>query len=317
MNLDISSYTQNVLEGNTPILGWLSWHSVGAAAMPQVDFYNDLAEQYDAPIEKAGPPKPVNIFRRAANDAKMLKQPLGDSTYVNYTFRNSGHDEHAVYRNLIEEIVDGDENSLSFREIERAAFGRESHRIAWTPLGHPSDTEAATIVRNRLTRYYDAHVGLLTPILVREAARRALENTLEGVSVRPSGGIYFLPVEKHEELQALQQMYAELPNSSIFIMPVVDDATQREMVREAFEVENRDEAEGLLAEVLDIQESKKKLTASQFAALQERYAGLSGRLDTYRGFLKEGLDDSQSLLSIADQAILSLVDTQTKDDANE
>jgi len=312
----LGSYVDTLAKSDTPLLGYLAWHSVSSDVKIRFDQFNDLVDKFDAPVRNMKPPREVDVFRRAVNDAKRLKVAgIQDETYVNYSFRDSGHDSDCVYKNLVAEVVDTDGHELGFTDLMRAAYGRESGRISWTVLSFgnqgPQGMAVVDTLKAEVHAYFDANEGILPAIQVREAARQGLEIHMNGVRVRPSGGVYFLPVEQKDALQALTDVYADIDNCSIHIIPLVDDAEQRTMLREAFEAESTGATTELLADITELQESGKKISAKKFMAIQERYEVLTGKMAEYQGVLSDSLSETNAVLALADRGIVELLKSTT------
>jgi hypothetical protein len=301
----------NHLVGNssTPLLGFLSWYNVPGAAELDYVVFNDLAEQHGAPLRKMGAPKAPDVFRRGCNAAKRTKVHGIDDTFLNYTMRDAGCDAGFVFRNLVEERVDANNHTLGYREIAQAVFSRASENVTST-IHINSDDYAygyATTMIGDVERFMTTRRNLMPAIQTREAVRQALEHTLSGVRVRPSGGIYFVSLDHAPELQALLSVYNDLPMCSLHILPLVDDLKQREMLQEAFESESVDETTALMAEIAELVAGGNKIPAKKFLGIQQRYAEQVDKMQQYATLLEAGLDKSRTMLDLANDQIIQLL----------
>jgi len=306
------SYQEHLKSGSVPTLGMLAWYSVPESSeIPHKDLLL-LIEKNNAPLKTPELPKPADVFRRACNNAKMLKIPTGvPGEFFNYTMRDSGYDEGFVFRTAVEERVDSKNHELGFRTIGQATFSRESVKTHYEfetndhALGHFKKMQQA------IDMYVDSKATMIPAIAVRESARRALENTLLGTRVRPGGGVYFINPEKLDRLEAIDAVINNVPNASFHILPLVDDSRQREMLKSSFEDESIEETKRLIDDITEVLKSNTTITAKKFSSLHDRYTSQKNKLAEYKDLLSDALDTSSTALDVCNAQIMQLLDKAT------
>lgn len=97
---------------------------------------------------------------------------------------------------------------------------------------------------------YDMYVHRLTPHAMRLLVRSYLQY-LGGVSLRAgAGGAYFLPLEQLDQVRLLRDLVHRFgPQCRLMFTPMVDDPEQREMIRDAVELDVEARVQSLLRDI--------------------------------------------------------------------
>jgi ElaB/YqjD/DUF883 family membrane-anchored ribosome-binding protein len=308
------SYQEHLKAGSVPTLGMLAWYSVPESSEIAHKDFLFLIEKNNAPLKTPELPKAADVFRRACNNAKMLKIPTGiPGEFFNYTMRDSGYDDGFVFRSAVEERVDSKNHELGFRVIGQATFSRESVKTHYQiDVDHMDDAVSHfKKMQNSIDSYVDSKATMIPAIAVRESARRALENTLLGTRVRPGGGVYFINPEKLEKLEAIDAVINNVPNASFHILPLVDDSRQREMLKSSFEDESIEETKRLIDDITEVLKSGGSITAKKFSSLHDRYTSQRNKLAEYKDLLSDALETSSTALDVCNAQIMQLLDKAT------
>lgn len=310
------SYSDHLKNGDVPILGMLAWYSVPESSEISHKDYLFLIEKNNAPIKTPELPRAADVFRRACNNAKMLKVPANvPGEFFNYTMRDSGYDDGFVFRTAVEERVDSKNHELGFRVIGQATFSRESIKTHYQidDSIDPSDPAIAQFQKMQLTidSYVDSKAETVPAIAVRESARRALEITLTGTRVRPGGGVYFISPEKLDKLESIDIVINSVPDASFHVLPLVDDKRQREMLKSSFEDESIEETKKLIDEITEILKSGSDISAKKFSQLHSRFSTQKDKLAEYKALLSDALETSSTALDVCNAQILQLIDKAT------
>lgn len=310
MTVSFNEYAKHLRESDVPVMGTLSWfHVPDSAQMTHKEFLH-LVETSDAPIKTPNVPKPADVFRRACNSAKNLKVPSGRDTFMNYTMRDAGYDEGFVFRRMVEEEVDGKNHELGFRILGLATFSKEGITTTYTPEIDTDDPAFREWLKmqERVDNFLSAKMLHLPAIAIREAARKGLEHHLRGTRVRPSGGVYFVSMERMAQLEALDFVINSVPDCSFHILPLVDDDRQREMLKEAFQAESIDDTGRLVAEMTELLNGDKAIPANTFLSLRDRYQFQKAKLDEYSELLSDQLSEAQAAMEICNKQLAALFD---------
>lgn len=309
--MNLNAYASHLAESDTQLLGFLGWYNVPGSAEIDFELFNALIEKYDAPLRKMSAPKLPDVFRRACNDANITKRKSIDDTYLNFTMRDAGHDSGFVFRNLVEERVDSENHRLGYREIDRAIFSRDTGHVVFDRQVAEDDSAMPYIdeVETSIRSFLSTKATLMPPIQTREAIRKALEIDLSGVRARPAGGIYFVSLDKTEQVQALSSVYNELADCSLHILPLVDDVAQRGMIRDAFESEAVNATADLMAELAELKASGKKISSNKFEAIRTKYDTQVTKLLEYKAILADSLGKSESALDLVNESIVGILNS--------
>jgi hypothetical protein len=303
-------YSQHLKDAEIPALGYLAWYHVPDSSQIVHKDFLKLVETSDAPIKTPNVPKAADVFRRACNNAKMLKVRSDHNTYYNYTMRDAGYDEGFVFRRMVEEELDNKNHKLGFRVLGLVTFAKKGVSAAYSREIDADDPAVAywDAMKGKVDEFLSTKMLHLPAIAVREATRKGLEIHLLGTRVRPSGGVYFVGMDKGDKLEALDYVINHVPESSFHILPLVDDARQREMLKQAFEDESIEETTRMVGEITDLLKSDSNIPAPTFLAYQERYNFQKRKLKEYSNLLSDALDRSQNALDICNKQIVALLD---------
>jgi hypothetical protein len=292
----------------------LAWYSVPESSEINHKEFLLLVEKQNAPIKTPELPKPADVFRRACNNAKMLKVPAGvPGEFFNYTMRDSGYDDGFVFRAAVEERVDSKNHELGFRTIGQVVFSRESVNTTYTYDVDMDDPAVAHYQKMQasIDSYVDDKALTIPAIAIRESARRALEITLTGTRVRPGGGVYFVNPDKLDKLEAVDFVINSVPNASFHILPLVDDKRQREMLKSSFEDESIEETKRLIDDITEILKKGDDISAKKFSGLHERYTSQRDKIAEYKTLLNDALETSSAALEVCNAQIMKLLDKAT------
>lgn len=301
-------YVEEIKNKDIPFIGYLVWYNVPGEATIDYQLFNSLREKYDAPVREMGAPKMHDVFKRATTSTKITKVPVTEGVVKDYTWKDASYDSASIYRNVIEEVKDKENHTLDFREVAQGIYSRSNENFVVIPTVDSSDGAISYIdsMTDMVNQYMDAHRNLMPAIQSRTAAQNALESTLRGIRVRPSGGVYFVSSDLDEKVQGLYSMYNELPNCSCHIVPLIDDKAQRDMLRESFEAESVGEAQELIDEINELVKSG-KVSSRKFLAIQKEYKERITKLKEYQTLIGDSLQMSEDTLKIVKIKIKDLV----------
>lgn len=287
-------------------LGVLVWYTVPESVWIDYHEYTARAIALNAPVAVKKAPKPADVFLRGctAVEQKHQKEPTPiPDVYANYMFRKAGSDSDWICKQIVQELVDQDEHQVSFEVLADLRFHKRSFEIKFSPTLAGTNNPLVNQIVEEIKAYYEDKEMLLTAYTVRESFRHALEGPLMALSVRSSGGIYFVSTSQLDGIAGLEALADSIPGIGFHIMPLVDDEKQRAMVKEAFEDDAVGELEKLMGEMTEVLTSKGKLTTKQLVAFQERFDKYRDRNKEYEGVLQENLEKSQATLQLTKMAI--------------
>jgi hypothetical protein len=325
-----STYATHLMEtmekNPESFLGILCWYTVPESVWVNYYDYTSKALIAKAPVVIKKAPKAADVFLRACTSVESSfrripkVQENQEESYINYLVRNAGSDADWICKQVVAETVDKNEHQISFDIVGDLRFNKKSHVIVDDRPDAPSGSydinahglqvysaEPSAIqgifnfdeLVTQIKAYYKEKEMLLTAYAVRESFRHALEGPLMALSVRSSGGIYFVGTNKFEGLAGLETLASELPGVGFHMLPLVDDNKQRTMIKEAFEDDAVGELEKLMGEIADTS----KMSVKQLVSFQERFFEHRSRNKEYSSVLQDNLEKSQATLKLCNLAI--------------
>lgn len=311
---------------STMLLGRLCWYSVPESVFDHTFVVQQMQAAGLDTFTLPPVPRPADVFKRACTAATRKKVPVSDvGTYNNYLIRPVGHDDDHVWRKIIRETVDSNDRRLGYIEIVELTFERKTSKIStnWNPMAAEKIVNNASGMTWPTTTYeYDPQaVGMVDEILdnfkawndsitsaaLRELIRKILTK-FHATSVRPAGGIYFVNESRHVELEALSNLINSLQGASFHVLPLLNDAKQREMLRLAFEDESVEEIDRLLGEIMELKSKNKKISADKYSSYAAEYTRLMAKGKEYQSLLGTAMAETDSRLEIFQNSIVSLME---------
>ncbi|MCQ6275921.1 hypothetical protein JMM81_13295 [Bacillus sp. V3B] len=228
---------QNIVaskQGGENKLGDLFWYSIGNQLISR----EDLKRKFDdANMDHKWLPNPIRIsdaFRRATGEIqkKQKRVPTNDpTTFLNFLIREVYYDHKRVQRNIVIEKVDKKGKSLEYNSTATIIeFNKDDGTISITTNGSRDEGEQkakslayeSKELFNTYSKNYDA-----------QTLRIMVKNILDSMSptaVRPSGGVYFVPRNHQDSLDAVVDLVNRLDSSEAFSVPLFDTKSNRGMV---------------------------------------------------------------------------------------
>lgn len=232
-----------------------------------------------------GQVKACDAFRRATSAAEK-RRVMGRSggTYRNLLVAEVRADKDEVERHLVLQEVDADDRELWHATAARLVLARRTGELKVEELhSSPEVAEAVGSIR----RYYKDALGHYKARHLREILSRMLW-AVRATAVRPSGGVYFVPIDHEAEVQAMRNLLRAL-KQEFFAVPLVDSADSRDMVGVKF----REQIGDMIARFAEVMRTG---TASKgdLVNILNRTRELLASVEEYQKLLE---DDMQDLLS--------------------
>lgn len=197
-----SSQQQHAQTGGI-YLGSLVWWSLNGNRVSHARL-RELAEHFDLP-ERYLPTeiKPASAFRRAWRHA-ATKMPPG------LLLRQIDETATGIHIGVVAEVADSQAHELSYNHLVTIAFDKEHHTIQ-SSQEHP--------VVQQLGQLYTHHLELTTRDI-----RTMLSNFVNeaGVSLRESGGVYFIAAPHQETINAMASVLQTIGHNQLHQLPLYD-----------------------------------------------------------------------------------------------
>lgn len=297
----LHDYIAKAKDSEETWLGTLCWYSLSDIAVPHA-----LIVQALDGMGVTLPPEPADhdVFRRVTAKQKLTRVRRQDEPdkYYNYLLRELSTNEK-ITRRVVRETVDAKGSRLNYEEMIDLVFTRptKGQTGAVRPqfiMGVNPDEQSKLIADNVLTEY-NSKRGTINAQGIREWIRHHLIAN-RAISVRPSGGLYFLSKENDGALTIVEAL-ADAVNNEVgagtidyHSLPLIDSGRQRAMVRRAFEADTAAAIDLQMEEITKLLSSGKKISPKRFEAITAEYERLRKRSEEYETLLSASLSDTKT-----------------------
>lgn len=250
-------------------LGHLLWWSLSNNRISH-DALVALASAHGLPAEHLPKPvKPAGAFRRAIRHA-------GSGLAPGLLLRRIAESSDELVVGLVREEPDAAHRDLEYEVLARISFDKVEARIQ-------ADAEHSVV--GEVQRLYQRHLDHST-----EDIRGVLTSFLSeaGISLRESGGVYFLPERYAATLDALCAVVEEAGGNKTFRLPVLDTPAGRETLQDVANRTLDEEIQALEDELArfdadSVRDSTLERRVEAFDALRSRVRLFSGVLQFKAG----------------------------------
>lgn len=237
--------------------------------------------------------------------------------------RHVSRDNQRIVRHLVREVRNEIDSELSYdTKLAELLFVRDTSKTAhpgagsirinpdYTAIGALADEEQAQVHKTlaEIKAAYEEHCRFYTSDRLRKILRDYIE-ALNAVSVRTSGGVYFVHRQHEATLAGLRELVARFGNNSkITRIPLPDQDEMRDMVVTAFTTQTREELEKL---AMDIATARREgASDTKIEGLHARFRALQNAAREHSTLLETTLEDTTTALQLVNAQIASLL-TQT------
>lgn len=235
------------------------------------------------------------------------RQPVDAATLMVRPVRRDGEQ---IVRHVVREVRDEKAGSLEYdTRIATCTFHRASS--AGSPEGAgtleispnnkaiarlpESEQETVRAMLDSLGSAFRRRCTYLTSDKLRSVLRRYVEH-LDGIKVRPTGGVYFVHRRHSETLGSLRDLVKRFGQGSHFVrVPLPDQDEMREMIIAAFTTRAKDDLDQLAQDIAAAQRSGKN---EGVIALHQRFRALEETTEEHSELLSSSLDDTRAALNL-------------------
>ncbi|HEY8415590.1 MAG TPA: DUF6744 family protein [Thermaerobacter sp.] len=305
-DVQFAAATKATGPGGLPMLGHLVWYSLAECRLG-ADVLNQLYTDHGLPSKHA--PRRIrarDAFRRATTG--LYHKVPREQGEVRYMIRDVATTPKEIARGLVAEIVDKEGRRLAYYHTGTVVYQDETDAIYWMPGDDsvPGELEATALKLVDLIRQaFTTARGHYTSSHIRRIVRLVLDE-LYPVAVRPSGGVYFVPTGGEDTLRRLQAFLHAVGTTAgvhaeFRLVPLLDTAEQREMVRASAVQEVTAQVEAMLhqMEVVLKERAGQELRQSDIQAVAGRWQYIRDLAKQYRDLLEDQLAELDGKLDYA------------------
>lgn len=303
-----------ISESNTEInyLGKLAWYTISELKinynqLQDLFLKNNLDFKY---LPKSISPK--DAFRRASKLAESKKIELDKNRFLNLLVREIPNlDKEKVVRQIVREVVDSANQRLQYLPIVTMVLEKEFiYTYNKETLYQPEEKAVNQVLEefeSSKENYNAQHVrSIIMDILA----------DLQQVSVRPSGGVYFVPENFKTETSSLQNMIRDLSQyctkdkCTMWTVPVIDVDEQRKMINESLQENIKSDSYNLINEVAEIIKSGRKVSDKTAQKYIDQVKALKVKVKEYETLLEAEITGVQGTMDLAMEAAKKLLERQ-------
>jgi hypothetical protein len=227
----------------------------------------------------------------------MKKVPTDNpDVFENFLVRDLKYDGDKIFRRVVGEKVDAKGKRLSYEQLIDVTFNRDTSFIQTRQMGAENDKAKAVV--EKIHSEFARQRNCLNSWAIREWIRHFILS-LQATQVRPGGGVYFVTDDYADEIDRLGEFCEWLGEGVVFhSLPLVDDASQRKMIREAYEVETVGAAKTLLDEIAEINTKGDRISERKYEEMLGQYQALAGKTEEYSTLLDDQLQNASSHLEL-------------------
>jgi hypothetical protein len=322
----VTTVTPSTLRGMTAVsrdsdvekLGYIIWFSVPDedVKLSKLRKAWGLAGLDPAPLPRDL--KAVNAFKRAIRDQAGVHRDEIDGIVTETDVRDVLETQEEVMYQVSRVVRDLDEKVVEYPKALRVWFSKTTEELMFRPLGDIPRREVLPIM-DAIQDAYDANSKTVTGAKVRTLVRQYVKNDsderdnlvgLSGENMRgKGGGVYFVLAKHEEQLEALaemlHQLYTPHGRAYLYMVPMADGATEREMIRRHHVMNSVNEAKEAMADVAKllrddrergVRENVVKHHFRRLERLRSRAAQYSGALEEEQAELGVQMDMLQKQL---------------------
>lgn len=284
-----------------PNLGALVWFTVRNETRPTPSALSSAVKAAGLPSTVL--PKPINprdALRRSITDLGRLPETDKGDLVERYLFREvPDPDSKSLVYHLIREIATPSNETLSYAECLSVCLKKHSTEVATTWLGSDTPSNQEFDIRDRLLTTWLENLRHHDSQAVRDVIQRVLQDT-RPVSVRPSGGVYFVAGEYVESIDRLRRMVGALPGGSrVYSLPVLRSDDTEAMVQDSLAQDVEAQALRTVGALRRILASKSLPSEDEIQRAFKDLAGLAKLTETYELFLSDAATGARAALAAA------------------
>lgn len=291
---------------DSSIIGYLTWYSVGDDLYSRENLRVGLLKNGIEEKFLPNPIRPSDAFRRATKSVETRRQREEETadTYRNYIIRDVVSQGTKLQRNIVVETVNQSGERLEYiPDAAKLFFDKKTDQFTFL-----ANEAMALDLAEEAKKHFECFLTHHNGASVRSSVVSYL-NQLSPTPVRPSGGVYFVPVQHTDKLRNLVTFVSGLPRGESHMIPLVNDEDNRSMIRNKV----KDNLEKVLEQCRYAVSDEGKLQKVQIKNIVEDARRIVSQFKDYKALLNDTVQDLESSVELVRQSItivLQKVDNQ-------
>lgn len=292
-----------------PILGHLIWYSVKESRI-KIEDMRRLFAQIGMPTDfLPEEPSNINAYKRATTElSEEIEVKLDQNRTAVYMVRLTAKSNEEIVKSIIKEVRDAGDKRLSYEEIGRVHFDKDTEDIRYYDLQPDSQP-----IITQIKQLYETYRTYLTGKQIRAMFHEIIQS-MSPTLVRPSGAVYFIPYVHADMVQKMEVLSKELASfgitdfqSAFESIPLIDADKTRALVELRFEEQNTRDVDKTLMELAKLLQGS-DATARTAAQYVEQVKRSKETIAKYEGLLNKEMSIARMKVEVLDQQVHKLVD---------
>lgn len=252
----------------------------------------------------------TDVFRKVTSAINNTTVTLDDGARARLLMVSITNNGDVLTRRLVVEILNSKDERLSYTEMHDITFDRDTTAVTVTPLATswtapPAAREVAVDATSSIATEFRYQKQMVDANGLRAAIIKILRRA-HAVTVKESGGVYFVPESNAATVESLVAVAAEFATVRFHDVPLLDDPRQRGLVRDAVEDEIVAACDALLAEAAKESEAG-GLSARRRASILARQDEMRKKLEEYRQRLGSDMQHADTRLQFVTMQMQSFL----------
>ncbi len=292
-----------------PILGHLIWYSVKESRI-KIEDMRKLFAQIGLPADfLPEEPSNINAYKRATTElSEEVEVKIDQNRTAVYMVRLTAKSIEEIVKSIIKEVRDAGNKRLSYEEIGRVHFDKDTEDIRYYDLQPDSQP-----IITQIKQLYETYRTYLTGKQIRAMFHEIIQS-MSPTLVRPSGAVYFIPYVHADMVQKMEVLSKELASfgitdfqSAFESIPLIDADKTRALVEVRFEEQNTRDVDKTLVELAKLLQGS-DATARTAAQYVEQVKKSKETISKYEGLLNKEMSIARMKVEVLDQQVQKLVD---------
>lgn len=297
------------------VLGNLLFYSLSDMKVSESDLFT-VFTQCNLPVDYIRKISPSDVFRRATSSVKNKTIYIPDPSTGLYLKMKIDVDEvrcddQGIKRIIGVKRINEANEEVSYEQMGVAVFDRAHPVLSSFVLANPyySGIQECEDIIQEIETNFNEWCVFHTKDTVRNIVNRIVQDT-HPVSLTPTGLCKFIPKSHTDLLYGLKEAVTELQGYSsqssgnfMEIIPVIDTEEQRNLIKNASELELKDNLFAFTQELKEVLQNRAILPAktvtsylNRFKTLKEQVDDYEGLLGNYLGFLRTQITEATKLI---------------------
>lgn len=287
MSSTLQTYLDDIRQSGVPVLGNILFYSVVEATRISHEDFTTRLKAADLGEFVPNVPRDDNTFLRVTSKIARNRDPIdGTDEFENILVRKVAHEKGSIVKHVVAERVDSGNRRLSHQAVVELEYHPTGSEFTVTALGEHEHARAMGLAREAQTNF-NYWKGMLHSDTVRNVVHSVIQST-HALTVRPTGGVFFVLDTHTPTIDSLLQAIAGLPGVTVSPIPLIDGSDQREMLRAAYQEETVGEVIKITTEMNELLKGD-PVTPGVANAFIDRITGVKSKVAEYEELLGNSL----------------------------